>query len=72
MNVDKKGLNKLLHEALNPQYEIEKFLKTMAKEKGVEPGYHIIYGKKSILTKKPLGENLQQAKVGARELACVE
>jgi len=43
MNIDKKSLNKLLHETLSTQYEIDKFLKNKAKEKGIEPGYHIIY-----------------------------
>jgi len=67
MNVDKKGLNKQLREALDHQYEIDKFLKKRAKEKGIDPGYHIIYtanGEQSILTSKPLGENLQEAKTG--------
>ncbi|TGO03647.1 hypothetical protein PN36_02330 [Candidatus Thiomargarita nelsonii] len=69
MNLDKKGLNKLLREVFSEQYEIEKFLKTKAKEKGVETGYHIIYsgkdsGEQSVLTTKPLGENLQDAKAG--------
>jgi len=67
MNIDKKSLNKLLHETLSTQYEIDKFLKNKAKEKGIEPGYHIIYtapenGEQSILTTEPLGINLQQAK----------
>jgi len=69
MNVDKKGLNKLLRETFSEEYAIEKFLKTKAKEKGVETGYHIIYtakdsGEQSVLTTKPLGENLQDAKAG--------
>ncbi len=69
MNLDKKGLNKLLRETFSEEYEIEKFLKTKAKEKGVETGYHIIYtakdsGEQSVLTTKPLGENLQDAKAG--------
>jgi len=67
MNVDKKSLNKQLCEKLDHQYEIDKFLKKRAKEKGIDPGYHIIYtanGEQSILTSKPLGENLQEAKAG--------
>jgi len=67
MNIDKKGLNKQLCEKLSDQYEIDKFLKKRAKEKGIDPGYHIIYtanGEQSILTSKPLGENLQEAKTG--------
>jgi sRNA-binding protein len=69
MNIDKKWLNKLLRETLSTQYEIEKFLKTRAKEKNISPGYHIIYtapesGEQSILTSEPLGVNLQQAKAG--------
>jgi len=67
MNVDKKCLNKQLREALDHQYEIDKFLKKKAKEKGIDLGYHILYtanGEQSILTSKPLGENLQEAKAG--------
>jgi len=69
MNIDKKWLNKHLHEALSEQYDIDKLLKKKAKDNNLDPGYHIIYtapenGEQSILTKKPLGENLQQAKAG--------
>jgi len=67
MKIDKKWLNMYLRERLSVQYEIDKFLKKKAKEKGIDPGYHIIFtanGEYSILTSKPLGKNLEDAKAG--------
>jgi len=66
MNINKQSLNKRIIETLDDRYGIEKLLKTMAKEKGVDPGYHVVFTaanneEQSILTKKTLGVNLQEA-----------
>ncbi len=43
MNINKNSLNKRLSQALGNQYQIEKLSKMVATEKGIEPGYHVVY-----------------------------
>ncbi len=66
MKLNKKQLNEMLHQALSEQYSIDKLPNSVANQYDIESGYHISCDNK-ILTKKPLGANLVDAKVRLKE-----
>ena len=66
MRLNKKQLNEMLHQALGEQYSIEKLSKSVASQYNVESGYHV-YCDGNILTDKPLGTNLMEAKIGLKQ-----
>ncbi|HFC29514.1 MAG TPA: hypothetical protein ENJ44_00555 [Oceanospirillales bacterium] len=65
MRLDKKQLNKMLNQALDERYSIDKLPNSVADQYNIKPGYHIKCDNK-ILTKKPLGVNLAEAKAKLR------